>query len=1062
MRIHTIRLANLNALAGEWEIDLDHPAYADNIYALTGPTGAGKTTLLDAISLALYGRTPRLERIGKAGNETMSRHSGHCHAEITFSTRAGRYRSHWSQHRARRKAGGELQNPKHELADAASGEILATGLKDTAAAIEKLTGMDYQRFTRAMLLAQGDFAAFLRAAPDERAPLLEQITGTAIYSRISIAVHDRLRAAQEQERALALDTAGITPLDADTLAALTADTAALQEQLAVLETRQQQTAAALTRAQQRSELHAERDRLADEQTAHEAALARFAPERARLARAQQAALLDADYARLDTLRRAQQQDHAALAALDEKAPALAAARESAQQQHAAARARVAAEKQRLAAAQPAWQQTRAHDHTLRHQREQLAALEQHAAAHAAAQSARQKAETAAAAAQQKAENASRACTQAESALAAHLADRLLREYRAEKDSILRELAYHQRIADLEQQRAQLHDGEPCPLCGATDHPYAQALPARPDDLNTRLAALETYLKQAEQLETAYTNAQTALTAARTKQQQAESAAALAAEKARNTAAYAAQLAALQNAHAQTRAARRAILGERDPDAEEAAQQRTIAAAETAAEHARSALQQAENRVAANQQQREQLRRRLTDQRTALDQEEQHFAAALRAIPLPNETAGENSPSPVGEGRGGGSEPSAPATTLTFRETEAEEPPIDLLPRGRESTKNATAFFVGTGGGWGWGQQTTRTATAGTITFADEATALRVGAEPADRSGNTPSPVGEGWGGGSEPSASATAKTDSKQPLEWGQQTTRAATAGTITFTDEAAWQAARLPAAAREALAREAAALDQQTFALRTRQQDCAARLAALTAQSADDADAATLQARQQADNHTRQQQQQALAEKHHRLSEHERAVTRLAARQNALAKQQQETRRWQDLHALIGAADGKKYRNYAQSLTFASVIAHANRQLAQLSDRYLLTADPARPLEANIIDNYQGGEIRSAKNLSGGESFIVSLALALGLAQMSGETMQVDSLFLDEGFGTLDEETLDSALETLAQLRTHGKHIGIISHVAALTERIATRITVTPQPGGTSTLSGPGCRRIQ
>ena len=903
MRIHTIRLANLNALAGEWEIDLDHPAYADSIYALTGPTGAGKTTILDAISLALYGRTPRLERIGKAGNETMSRHSGHCHAEITFSTRAGRYRSHWSQHRARRKAGGELQNPRHELADAASGEILATGLKDTAAAIEKLTGMDYQRFTRAMLLAQGDFAAFLRAAPDERAPLLEQITGTAIYSRISIAVHDRLRAAQEQEHALALDTAGITPLDAETLAALTADTAALQEQLAALETRQQQTAAALTRAQQRSELHGEHDRLAAEQTAHEAALARFAPERARLARAQQAALLDADYARLDTLRRAQQQDRAALAALDEKAPALAAARGSAQQQHTAARARVAAEKQRLVAAQPAWQQTRAHDHTLRHQREQLTILEQHAAAHAAAQSARQKAE-----------NAARACTQAESALAAHLAGRLLREYRAEKDSILRELAYHQRIADLEQQRAQLHDGEPCPLCGATDHPYAQALPARPDDLNARLAALETYLKQAEQLETAYTAAQTALTAARTKQQQAESVAALAAEKARNTAAYTAQHAALQQTHAQTLTTRRAILGERDPDSEENAQQRTIAAAEQAAEHARSALQQAENRVAANQQQREQLRRRLTDQQTALDREEQHFAAARTAAAFPTENE----------------------------------------------------------------------------------------------------------------------------------------------------WQAARLPAAAREALAREAAALDQQTLTLRTRQQDCAARLAALTAQSADDPDAATLQARQQADNHTRQQQQQALAEKRHRITEHERAVTRLAVRQSALAQQQQETRRWQDLHALIGAADGKKYRNYAQSLTFASVIAHANRQLAQLSDRYLLTADPARPLEANIIDNYQGGEIRSAKNLSGGESFIVSLALALGLAQMSGETMQVDSLFLDEGFGTLDEETLDSALETLAQLRTHGKHIGIISHVAALTERIATRITVTPQPGGTSTIRGPGCRRIQ
>ena len=137
MRIHTIRLANLNALTGTWEIDLDHPAYNDNIYALTGPTGAGKTTILDAISLALYGRTPRLARIGKAGNEIMSRHSGTCHAEITFSTRTGRYRSHWSQHRARRKAGGELQNPKHELADADSFALPSSALSSMIPAVTK-------------------------------------------------------------------------------------------------------------------------------------------------------------------------------------------------------------------------------------------------------------------------------------------------------------------------------------------------------------------------------------------------------------------------------------------------------------------------------------------------------------------------------------------------------------------------------------------------------------------------------------------------------------------------------------------------------------------------------------------------------------------------------------------------------------------------------------------------------------------------------------------------------------------------------------------------------------
>ena len=964
MRIHTIRLANLNALTGTWEIDLDHPAYNDNIYALTGPTGAGKTTILDAISLALYGRTPRLARIGKAGNEIMSRHSGTCHAEITFSTRTGRYRSHWSQHRARRKAGGELQNPKHELADAESGELLATGLKDVAAAIERLTGMDYQRFTRAMLLAQGDFAAFLRAAPDERAPLLEQITGTEIYSRISIAVHERLRDALEQQRQLATETAGITPLDAATHTALTQESAALQKQLAALATRQQQTAAALARAQNIAELTAELARLDEQHTAHQAALARFAPERERLAAAQSAALLDADYARLDTLRRAQQQNSRALAALDEQAPALARTHETANQALTAASARVHSEKQRLAAAQPRWQQTRAYDHTLRHQREQLATLEQRAAAHTAAQTALAAAEKHAAAARENSARADVARKKTETALAAHLQGRLLREYQTEKENILRELAYHQRITDLEQQRAHLHDGEPCPLCGATEHPYASELPAQPDDLTARLETLDTYIKRAETLGEQHENAQRALASAREKQQQTENTLALAAEKARNSAVHAEQHAALQQTHAQTLAARQALLANRDPDAEETAQQRAITEAEAAMEKARDTCQTAQTAAAANQQQRAQLHARLTAQQQELQTAEQQFAAALGMC---SEIA---APSPAGRSPQRG--------------------------RDREGVDD--------------------------VPCAPKISTFSISDHPHS---NTSS---------------------------------RAAT----TFPDETAWQAARLPAATREALARQAAALDQQTLTLHTRQQDRAARLATLTAQSTDDPDTATLQARQEADEHTRQQHQQTLAANQHRLAEHKRASERLAAQQQAIAKQAAETRRWQNLHELIGAADGKKYRNYAQSLTFASVIAQANRQLVQLSDRYLLTADPARPLELNIIDNYQGGETRSAKNLSGGESFIVSLALALGLAQMSGENMQIDTLFLDEGFGTLDEETLDSALETLAQLRTHGKHIGIISHVAALTERIATRIQITPQNGGNSIISGPGCRRVE
>ena len=195
----------------------------------------------------------------------------------------------------------------------------------------------------------------------------------------------------------------------------------------------------------------------------------------------------------------------------------------------------------------------------------------------------------------------------------------------------------------------------------------------------------------------------------------------------------------------------------------------------------------------------------------------------------------------------------------------------------------------------------------------------------------------------------------------------------------------------------------------------------------------------------------------------HDNHMVKLAHQERtaAVEAQRRECRRWNDLHDLIGSADGKKYRNFVQVLTFEIMIEHANRQLRRMTDRYLLLRNKEQPLELDVIDGYQAGEIRSTKNLSGGESFIVSLALALGLSQMASKTVRVDSLFLDEGFGTLDEDTLDTALDTLAGLHRDGKLIGVISHVAALKERIGTQIQVTPKTGGRSVVSGHGCSSV-
>ena len=130
-------------------------------------------------------------------------------------------------------------------------------------------------------------------------------------------------------------------------------------------------------------------------------------------------------------------------------------------------------------------------------------------------------------------------------------------------------------------------------------------------------------------------------------------------------------------------------------------------------------------------------------------------------------------------------------------------------------------------------------------------------------------------------------------------------------------------------------------------------------------------------------------------------------------------------------------------------MVAHANRQLEKMTDRYLLVRDNEQPLELMVVDDYQAGEVRSTKNLSGGESFIVSLTLALGLSKMASPKVRVDSLLLDEGFGTLDEESLETALEPLSRLLQDRKLIGIISHVPAVKERNSTQITITPVSSG-------------
>jgi exonuclease SbcC len=912
MRILQIRFKNLNSLVGEWEIDLTHPAYvSDGIFAITGPTGSGKTTILDAICLALYGRTPRLDRVNRGGNEVMSRQTGECFAEVTFEAQSKRYRCHWSQHRARKKPDGELQAPKHEIADADAGEIFESKIKGVAEEIATATGMDFDRFTRSMLLAQGGFAAFLQAAPDDRAPILEQITGTEIYSRISIRVHERQREEQEKLNLLRAEMVGIVILEPEQEQALEQTLENKRKEETELAATSAATGKAIAWLTLIDGLKKEIVSLADEAGKLQGEIEAFKPDREKLGRALSAATLDGAYATLTAARKQQSADQAALKTEEAALPGLeTSAKEQAEALQAAEQQTVQT-KEALKAAAPTLQKVRALDQKLGNQQKAVVDSEAGCKRDTAKIDADKKARLA------ELDKRSKACEALQGVdafLKEHAQDEkpttLLREYRAEKDALLREMALLTRIAELEEYRAKLQDGKPCPLCGATEHPFAAGNVPLPDETEQKIEELTRLIDKIEDLIGRKTEIerQSADIDSEVKRLDAviETQGTALAEKLE-------QLETLKKELAAASTERRSLYGDKQPDDEERRLNQAVAAAESTEKQARERHHEHQQKWNTAKDRAASLKRRIERQEPELKKLETEFSAAL-------------------------------------------------------------------------------------------------------------APVG---------------------------------------FADEEQFLAARLSAERRAELTDTAKGLDDRQTELKARQKDREAHLAKELALKLTDEPLEALEPRFKEQEESLKEMRDTIAGLKHKLNENTVAKERMETKKAAIEAQKNECRRWENLHELIGSADGKKYRNFAQGLTFDMMIGHANRQLQNMTDRYLLTRDDASPLELNVVDNYQAGEIRSTKNLSGGESFIVSLALALGLSHMASQNVRVDSLFLDEGFGTLDEEALDTALETLAGLQHDGKLIGVISHVSALKERISTQIQVTPQTGGRSVLAGPGCRRL-
>ncbi|MFZ5995249.1 MAG: AAA family ATPase [Thermodesulfobacteriota bacterium] len=1223
MKILGVRFKNLNSLTGEWQVDFTHPDYSsDGIFAITGPTGSGKTTILDAICLGLYGRTPRLDKVTKSSNEIMSRQTGECFAEVTFETQKGRYRCHWSQHRARKQPEGELQQARHEIADADSGAVLESKITQVGEFIEKATGMDFERFTRSMLLAQGGFAVFLQAPPDERAPILEQITGTEIYSRISMKVHQRRTEEHNKLEILQAELKGIQVLNEDEERELQSGLKEKQGQETELAGKVSEMRKSLTWIEGMVALEKELVELDKKQQDFEKRRQAFAPESKKLDKSGKALSLEGDYSRVDALRVQQDNEtkelNGAIAILPEKDKACADAHTVRQ----AAEARLNEARTRQMSERDVIKKVRELDTRLGEQKKQLAeknkaigeiekqgegyrslvksgeqelkkahaalkAIREYQAKHAADAAlltnlsaidkgfallrdieakhikAREELSTAAA----KKESALAGCAKSEAdheksrqefekgqselkrltdEITAILRGREISQWRhdtdalkdrerlliqtgetiaridktytaldslktgletlkvcyaklsdeikscADKKAILEkdivtletQALLLSRIRDLEEERKQLEDGKPCPLCGATEHPYAKGNVPVLNEAEAELQKTKDECKKVSRhlnkLEA--DRVRTATEIQHIEKEMAEKNATLDADEKQCADALLSlkievsrldragkirkEIADVQAKIAETRGI--VALVEENGRQEKSAQT-VLEKTRKTLDNAGKALQEARHKLETAGRDHE----RLTKDCAALAEETQKArTAALKDVePFGVSQISLDSLDAIlkdlGTRKEGWQAKEAEKTTLEkqIRELKAEiekynallsslEEDLAARRKDRDDLKMEYESLCAS-----------RRELFGEKNADQEEKHL---ADAVDKAGKVFEKAREEYGQIEKEISALKEKIDLLK-VKTGKRAKELAQAGpklmerikTAGFEDEADYLSSRLTEEEREILADKEKRLIKEKTELDARRKDRSEALASEREKNLTDQPVEALKENISASDSELKQIRLDIGGIIRSLSENEKLRKKQQERIKSTETRKKECTRWDDLHQLIGSADGKKFRNFAQGLTFEMMTAHANRRLRKMTDRYLLIRDTSQPLELNVIDNYQAGEIRSTKNLSGGESFIVSLALALGLSHMASRNVRVDSLFLDEGFGTLDEDALETALETLAGLQQDGKLIGVISHVTTLKERIGTQIQVIPETGGRSNLSGPGCRRI-
>ena len=983
MKILAIRGRNLASLEGDFEIDFTvEPLLSAGIFAISGPTGAGKSTLLDTMCLALFARTPRTDqakennvKLQDVSNEQLSqsdprfllrRGTSSGFAEVDFMALNGhRYRTRWSVARARDKENGRLQNPRLALYNLDKEEEEQGTRSDLQARIIDLIGLTFEQFTRSVLLAQNDFSTFLKAEQGEKASLLEKLTGTELYSAISRQIFERNARAKEafdliqtriqgielltdeEENDLRTRLAG-TEKELQRVEKAKAEQQALQEAVRSIEQqitiRQRQQKEAADKLVHATELltvaRHEYEKGVEEQQQSEA---RFKSLQQEILQARKldiqldAAIRDLSHSEQQlknvTLRKGEAEKKYQAAVLRRRQGAEEIARLTAWRERYKKKERIAEQLSALLLHLDAASATRsgmeAAVRSIETLRQEMAALNKQLSDLQQTSANKQQA-------LKRAEADYRNLEEELKAVDAPALDKQIEKLRQEREQLLIEQARLEASGNIKDLRGRLQDGQPCPVCGSTHHPFANQVPVAP------VSALTLQLQDLSNKKETYV----AHTRHLTRLQQ--------------------QLLQLHKELADSEAACKEMAGKQQLAASR--QEREEAIVKEQSTLLTQSLSAADLLFGNSEWQKAWLQNPETFRKTLTDFARQWHENTEKLHQLERQESAQKA------------ECESLASFLPSLEKQAEE-------SGQLHEKNRAAFSSL--------QAERKKLLNGRSADSVEQEYIRRMEELKER-------------------LKKLSATQTEQ-------------SGIADQTRGIADQIAKDLTEASADLLRRKAALDKWT------------------ADYLDSSGGEPLEVI--LSRYTQEKTELAF-----RLRTQTENKAKVSGLQEELNVRRTESERWAKLNELAGSPDGAKYRSIAQGYTLDILLNYANVQLRELTRRYRLERVP-ETLALQVIDRDMCDEVRTVHSLSGGESFLVSLALALGLSSLSSNRMRVESLFIDEGFGSLDAETLRVAMDALESLRTQGRKIGVISHVQEMTERIPVRICVNRAGNGRSFL---------